>query len=113
MGEAKSVARGSGAVATAAAAVLLAVAAPALATAEGASAAKIVEFPIPTPVSQPSGIAAGPDGSLWFAEQGVNAVGRITQSGAVTEFPIPRGCCVDGIATGRGQAPGTAGPGDR
>src|SRR5262249_47267100 len=30
----------------------------------------------------------GPDGNLWFVEQS-GKVGRITPSGAVTEFPIP------------------------
>jgi virginiamycin B lyase len=32
-------------------------------------------------------MTAGPDGALWFTEQ--DAIGRITTSGAVTEFPIP------------------------
>ena len=31
-------------------------------------------------------IAAGPDGNLWFTE--ILAVGRITTSGAITEFPV-------------------------
>jgi virginiamycin B lyase len=32
------------------------------------------------------GIAPGGDGNLWFAEQGVNSVGRITTGGVVTEY---------------------------
>ena len=32
------------------------------------------------------GIAPGGDGNLWFAEQGVNSVGRITTGGIVTEY---------------------------
>ena len=28
----------------------------------------ITEFPIPTALASPEGIAAGPDGSLWFVE---------------------------------------------
>jgi streptogramin lyase len=35
--------------------------------------------------SQPTGIAAGPDGNLWFTEPGGNRVGRITPAGVVTE----------------------------
>ena len=31
-------------------------------------------------------IAKGPDGNLWFTEPDVNHIGRITPSGAVTEF---------------------------
>ena len=36
-------------------------------------------------------IAAGPDGNLWFTEFSGNRIGRITPSGAITEFPIPTG----------------------
>jgi streptogramin lyase len=46
----------------------------------------IRDFPIPTPVGDPAGITAGPDGSLWFAELEGNRIGRITPAGAVTEF---------------------------
>nr|WP_223831662.1 hypothetical protein [Bacillus swezeyi] len=30
---------------------------------------KITEYPIPTKQSEPHGIAAGPDKSIWFAEE--------------------------------------------
>jgi virginiamycin B lyase len=36
----------------------------------------------------PESITAGPDGALWFTED-VDKIGRITTSGAITEFPIP------------------------
>jgi hypothetical protein len=36
--------------------------------------------------SSPSGIAAGPDGNLWFTEFNGNRIGRITPAGVVTEF---------------------------
>jgi streptogramin lyase len=39
-----------------------------------------------TPGSSPLGIAAGPDGNLWFTEKTASKIGRITPSGAVTEF---------------------------
>jgi virginiamycin B lyase len=45
------------------------------------------EFIIPTPDSNATVIAAGPDGNLWFTEY--NKIGRITPQGAITEFPIP------------------------
>jgi streptogramin lyase len=38
----------------------------------------VTEFSIPTANSSPFGIAAGPDGKLWFAEFGANQIGRIT-----------------------------------
>jgi len=56
-------------------------------------AGRITEFPIPItsegPSSSPVEITAGPDGNLWFTERGGNKIGRITSSGAITEFPLP------------------------
>ena len=49
----------------------------------------ITEFTVPTAGSQP-GIAAGPDGNLWFTEITGNKIGRITPAGVITEFPIRR-----------------------
>ncbi|HZU36463.1 MAG TPA: hypothetical protein VFA18_11170 [Gemmataceae bacterium] len=43
---------------------------------------------MPTADSQPWGIAAGPDGALWFTEQAGNLLGRITTKGALVEYPI-------------------------
>jgi streptogramin lyase len=39
-----------------------------------------------TAESGPSGITKGPDGNMWFTEETGNAIGRITTSGAVTQF---------------------------
>ncbi|MDQ2979946.1 MAG: hypothetical protein M3R62_12065, partial [Acidobacteriota bacterium] len=36
-----------------------------------------------------AGIAAGPDGNIWFTEDNANKIGRVTPSGVVTEFSIP------------------------
>ena len=33
-------------------------------------------------------IVAGPDGNLWFTQCGANAIGRMTVSGARTDFPV-------------------------
>jgi virginiamycin B lyase len=55
----------------------------------------VTEFSIPTPTnplqaqSGPHGIVTGPDGALWFTENGGNKIGRITTDGSLTEFPIP------------------------
>jgi virginiamycin B lyase len=47
--------------------------------------------------AQAQDMAAGPDGGVWFAEGGlgspnayVDRIGRITNSGVATEFPIPK-----------------------
>jgi virginiamycin B lyase len=37
----------------------------------------------------PRGIAAAPDGNVWFAELFGNKIGRISAKGEITEFPIP------------------------
>lgn len=52
---------------------------------ESASVATITEFPLPTGGS-PDGITAGPDGNLWFTEFSAGKIGRITTTGAITEF---------------------------
>ena len=44
------------------------------------------EYTIPTLGSQPTSIAAGPDGALWFTESGSNKIGRITTAGVITEY---------------------------
>jgi streptogramin lyase len=44
------------------------------------------EYPISTEY-RANGIAAGPDGNLWYAAQ--SKVGRISTTGAVTEWPLP------------------------
>jgi virginiamycin B lyase len=49
--------------------------------------ATLHEFPIPNANSFPFGIAAGPDGSLWFAESNSDTIGRITPTGGISEFP--------------------------
>ena len=48
----------------------------------------IDEFAVPTP-SALVGVAAGPDGTLWFTETSADRIGRITAAGAVTEFTVP------------------------
>jgi virginiamycin B lyase len=59
------------------------------------SAAAIDEFSLPTPGSCPGGITAGPDGALWFTEEGGSEdgtakIGRMTTTGVLTnEFDIP------------------------
>ena len=58
------------------------------------TAGAITEFAIPTgadPNGTPNGITSGPDGNLWFTERNSSdhpAIGRLTPSGAYSEFPI-------------------------
>jgi virginiamycin B lyase len=49
----------------------------------------IVEYPVPTPHSDPYGIALGSDGALWFTEPDAGKIGRIATTGSVTEYAVP------------------------
>src|SRR4051794_41116909 len=55
-------------------------------------------FPIPSKAAKPDkfnagswprGIAAGPDGNVWFAEMAAHKIGRITPDGTITEYAVP------------------------
>jgi streptogramin lyase len=63
---------------------------------------RIIEYPIPTPNAQAFGIAAEPDGNIWFTEGNGQKVARITPQGVITEFrPVPaHGAGYAGITTG-------------
>jgi streptogramin lyase len=59
------------------------------------------EFLVPTLGSLPTGIAAGPDGNVWFTEQAGNRIGRITPGGVITEFlVVTAGSAPTGITQG-------------
>ena len=40
-------------------------------------------------LSNPAQIATGPDGAMWFTNQGNNSIGRITTAGAVSNYSGP------------------------
>jgi streptogramin lyase len=64
-------------------------------------ASTTAEFSIPTANSNPIGVTAGPNNTLWFTESTANQIGRITLDGTVTEFPIPTpGSTPEGITLG-------------
>jgi streptogramin lyase len=62
----------------------------------------LYEYPLPLGINaDPNGIAAGPDGNIWFTDEAANSIGKITTSGAVTEYPIPSASADPwGITTG-------------
>jgi streptogramin lyase len=60
--------------------------------------AKLTEYPVPgyprvvlgnDYSTELTGINVGPDGAIWFAEMAGNRIGRVTMSGAVTQFDVP------------------------
>ncbi|MFL5911485.1 MAG: hypothetical protein ACJ768_13030 [Gaiellaceae bacterium] len=71
-----------------------------------APAGMLKQFKVPTANSQPRAITSGSDGNRWFTEgtelTGAPAkIGRITPTGAVTEFPVEcNGCIITDIAQG-------------
>jgi virginiamycin B lyase len=52
------------------------------------TAGVLTEFPV-APGSGPLGIAAAPDGALWFTASTGNRIGRITTAGVITEVAVP------------------------
>jgi len=78
---------------------------------EVTTAGVVTEFAIPTPNAQPTAIAAGADGNLYFIESGFSvtgagpapAIGRITPAGKITELSLPGNIFeVGGITAGPG-----------
>jgi virginiamycin B lyase len=49
---------------------------------------KMREFPLPKG-TRPYGVAAAPDGNVWFADRGRNRIGLVTPAGRVFEYPVP------------------------
>src|SRR5262249_47107830 len=45
-------------------------------------------FDLPGVQNSPFGITTGPDGNLWFDETFPPRVGKMTTSGAITEYPM-------------------------
>jgi streptogramin lyase len=69
----------------------------------GADVCRVTQFSGAITHGQVEGIAAGPDGNMWFTEAGGSgAIGRITPQGQVTEF-------TEGLTHGAPQG-NTAGP---
>ena len=58
---------------------------------EPAGAVAITGYPLPVPNSSPLGIAAGPDGNVWFTEVSGSRIGRITPSGTITDWSTGSG----------------------
>jgi virginiamycin B lyase len=56
----------------------------------GPTAARVVEYRIPSP-GVPEGIAAGSDGALWFSERYTTQIGRVTVGGQFKIFSFPAG----------------------
>lgn len=50
---------------------------------------RIVSVPVPTG-SSPGSLVSGPDGNIWFTDTGLNAVVRMSVTGTVRQFPMPR-----------------------
>jgi YD repeat-containing protein len=49
---------------------------------------------------EPWGIAAGPDGNLWFTDVAAGKIGKMMTSGVATEYSLPSGSEPTGIVSG-------------
>ena len=65
--------------------------------------AAITEFSVPTASGSVTGIAAGPDGNIWFTERNTNKIGRITlpDFAEVAVYPAEHGRVVHPSRAGR------------
>jgi streptogramin lyase/plastocyanin len=63
----------------------------------------VYKYPLPPPHRFPCLMATGSDKNVWFTECGDTLIGKMTQTGALTEYAIPSG------AVGQDIAPGAAG----
>jgi virginiamycin B lyase len=63
---------------------------------------QITELATPSSSSEPEGIAAGPDGNLWFAEGTADKIADVNPvTHAITEYPLPTlGAVPLGVAVG-------------
>lgn len=59
----------------------------------------ISEVPTLTPNAGPTAIVQGPDGALWFTENNVAKIGRLTLSGQMTEYPLSPATSATGLVT--------------
>ncbi len=64
------------------------------------AAPTVEEFPLTASNGRPIAVTVGGDGAVWFADDGVNAIGRLAPDGAVTMFPLSGERQPVGIATG-------------
>ena len=66
---------------------------------------QVTEFPTLTPDAGPEGIAAAPNGDLWFTQVNADNIARITLSGTITEGKAVKNSEPFGITVGPGGNP--------
>ncbi len=68
------------------------------ATPPGGAWSNIAEYHVQASDASIIGIAAGPDGAMWFTESDRPGIGRISTSGVITEYRLGAGFTPYGIA---------------
>ena len=69
---------------------------------------RVEKFTLPPGFNHPDAIARGEEGNMWFTET-PDAIGRITQHGEISEFPVPSIGTVDRRAGLRSARKATSG----
>src|SRR5262249_8577820 len=59
--------------------------------AKSTTGGSITEYAIPTANAGAAEIISGPDGFIWFSENGANKLGRSTLGGTIVEYSLPTG----------------------
>ncbi len=60
---------------------------------------EFTEYGLPSG-SAPYAVAAGPDGNMWFTNNGKSKIGKVTSAGSVTEYALPSSSEPRGIVAG-------------
>ena len=66
-------------------------------------AGQITEFAIPSATGSPTNVAVGPDRNVWYTKGA--ALGRVSPTGAITEFPLAPNSRGVGLTAGSDRQP--------
>ena len=57
-------------------------------------------YPLPPGSEIDDNMVVGPDGAIWFSDQGTTSIGKITPNGTITEYPLTTGAFPTNITVG-------------
>jgi virginiamycin B lyase len=60
----------------------------------------VTSYRLPGAIALPVAVTLGSDGNVWFVDAFQNVAGKITPSGAISEYPLPANSGINAIANG-------------